>query len=152
MTPPDPLAALRELMESLDRAQGDVEARLPADQVDDVRAKFARLRQGLGAAANQLRAATADEEEQAATLAPLASGEERLKQLRAETAAFLASRSHAPPPPPQVELLDGHTLAKWLLLELGLVAPPSKQAEPHSLMDEGGFLWESSHEWNSLGM
>jgi hypothetical protein len=43
----------------------------------------------------------------------------------------------------------GHNLGKQLLLGLGLVASPAGRKK---VVDDDGFAWETSGEWNSLGM
>ena len=45
----------------------------------------------------------------------------------------------------------GHNLGKQMLLDLGLVAPPKIERGASEASDED-FQWETSDQWNSLGM
>lgn len=54
-------------------------------------------------------------------------------------------------PSAQPAFSTGHGLGKQLLLDLELVAPPRIESEASEASDED-FQWETSGQWNSLGM
>jgi hypothetical protein len=144
------------MFEALNQQTSGIDERVPPEQAEALRAEMAQHGKDLQEAHEEIRSALeAFTQGKPVKLldAEKAAHFERLKALeKASLEAFEARLARQPklPPPPKIDLLDGHTLGKILLTRLSLVRSRSGPTAP--LIDETGFRWESSEEWERLGM
>jgi lysophospholipase L1-like esterase len=155
----NPFEHLQELNDALNNAEASLQSRLSAEQAEPVLEKFSAMRQQLREmqqkvtslleqSAGQQQRPLWDE----ATAAKLETMRKNRSGLQ-ERFDALNARLPKLPPLEDVPLLDGHTLGKQLLVELQLVRrPQQEQPKRPAHVDETGFRWESSNEWDAFGI
>ena len=148
---------LRQAYESLKQLMSGMDERVPTAQADELRHQVAGLQSHLEATKDHIQKALDAIAEAKSPPPPSPEIAARLKGLetlkQATQKGLEADLAMLPklPPTPKIDLLDGHTLGKILLVRLGLVQDRSTAA-PKPIVDDAGFRWESSEEWERLGM